>query len=207
MNFFLKEFEEHLPFAIFVSFIAILLVLIGQLFDFHLGRGVFEWTHFIHLFFSAAATSAVYARYRKNLLIGVLIGIVGAILIGSLSDVLLPFAGASIFQIPVLFHLPILEEPFLVIGVSLMGAILGYLIKRSLFSHSIHVFLSVFASLFYLINYAVIGDNLLLWLLGFLIVIITVWLPCCFSDIGFPMLFVGKRDSCNSDCCHSHKHS
>ncbi|MAG39663.1 hypothetical protein CMI41_01715 [Candidatus Pacearchaeota archaeon] len=190
---FWTEFKEHLPFAVFVSFVAVSIVLIGEFSSFHIGRGFFEEAHFVHLFFSAAATSAVFYRHRKNIYLGVLVGILGAIIIGSVSDVLFPYVGSSIFGIPVLFHLPILESTLLVLFVSLVGGIFGVIIKKSILSHSLHVFLSVFASLFYLINFAVLGDNVVLWLISFLIVILTVWLPCCLSDIWFPLLFIKKK--------------
>ena len=193
---FVREFEEHLPFAMFATFLAFLLVIVLNTFGISLERGMFEGVHFTHLFFSAAATSAVFYRYRKNLIGGIFVGIIGAILIGSISDVLFPYLGAQVFRIPISFHLPLLEETLFVLGVSLIGAGFGIFIKKSFFSHSAHVFLSVFASLFYIRNYAsLIG--VFDWVFALLIVVLTVWLPCCLSDLGFPLLFVGKK----------HKHS
>ncbi len=193
-SFFIKEFEEHLPFAIFASALALVAVILFSLFGYRLGEHSFEYIHFIHLFFSAAATAMVYHRYKNGFIRGILVGIVGAIILGSLSDVLFPYSVVSIFRFPALFHLPLLEEPLIVIGISALGSVFGQVVKKNYFNHSIHVFLSVFASLFYLVNYVVL-TGIFAWTVAFLILVLTVWLPCCLSDLAFPLLFVGHKHS------------
>jgi hypothetical protein len=40
----------------------------------------------------------------------------------------------------------------------------------------------------------------------FIVLFISVWLPCCFSDIIFPMLFVRSSHSHEGHCCCHHHH-
>jgi hypothetical protein len=196
---FLHEFDEHLPFAILVSVIAFVLIGLGSFFDVRFGAGMFEPIHFVHLFFSAAATTAVYSKYSSGIFRGLSIGVIGAILVGSISDVLFPHFVAFLFQFPAIFHLPLYEAPLIVLLVSVVGSIFGILLKKSAFSHSIHVFLSVFASLFYLVNYVHL-NGLFAWVIAFLILVLTVWLPCCLSDLAIPMLFAKNNKKCGHHC-------
>ena len=192
IKFFLKESLEHLPFAIFAAFFALFIVFLSSFTSLSFGPQIFEGVHFSHLFFSAFATSAVYARYKTNFFQALLVGIFGAILIGSISDIIFPYLGALIFRIDVSFHLPLFEEFFIVLGISCMGAIAGGILKKSHFPHSLHVFLSVFASLFYLVSFSVFS-NFLSWIRALILIILAVWLPCCLSDLWFPLLFVRNK--------------
>ena len=194
LNFLLKEFLEHLPFATGAAILAFAFVFLSRFIGWSFGPEIFEGVHFSHLFFSAFATSAVYARYKNNFVYAILIGVFGAILIGSISDVIFPYLGALIFGIDVSFHLPIFEESFLVLLISGFGALAGRVFKVSHFSHSFHVFLSVFASLFYLVSFSVF-TGLLSFLVVLLLVILAVWLPCCLSDLWFPLLFVRDKQT------------
>ena len=89
--------------------------------------------------------------------------------------------------------------PFIFIGI-LCGIIASERVGQSTkFSHSSHIFVSVVASLFYLISFGVsnwAGENVFPYV--FVIVIFCVTIPCCISDILFPLLSV----SCpGSECC------
>jgi hypothetical protein len=203
---FLNEFREHLPFAILVSVLALGFVILGNVLGYRFGENLFEKIHFIHLFFSAAATSMIYFHYKKNFFAGILVGISGAILLGSLSDILFPYIVVSIFRFPALFHLPLIEAPALVLVFSFIGSIFGQVVKKNRFPHSAHVFLSVFASLFYLVNYVVL-TGIFSWTIAFLTLVFAVWLPCCLSDLAFPLLFIRKGLKCVVHGCGIHKHS
>jgi len=187
-----QELKHHLPFSFFASLVAGALVGIFYLLGSVPSEGLFEIMHPAHVLVSAIATSAIYWKYKKSFLRGIFIGIIGAILIGSLSDVILPWLGGNLFSLETSFHLPIIEKPFLILGVGLAGAIIG--MKWGLFKvgHSIHVFLSIFASLFYLLAFS-IEINALVILGISLIVFLAVFIPCCVSDIVFPILFVRDK--------------
>jgi len=186
-----KELKHHLPFTFFASLVAGLLVAIFYSMGSIPSGGLFEIMHPAHVLVSAIATSAIYWKYKKSFLNGILIGVVGAILIGSLSDVFFPFLAGNLFSLNTQFHLPILEKPFLILGVALFGAVIGIRWKLSKISHSIHVFLSIFASLFYLLAFS-IEISFFGVLLISLVVFLAVFIPCCISDIIFPILFIKR---------------
>ena len=162
--------------------------------------GLFEIMHPAHVLVSAMATAAIYWKYNRSVVKTILVGVGGAILIGSLSDILFPWIFGNLFSLHTHFHLPIIEKPILIIGVALVGSVAGMSLGLFKFSHSIHVFLSIFASLFYLLAFSVEMNVLSVLLISFL-VFLAVYIPCCISDIVFPILFIKKP--CR-DCGHWH---
>lgn len=192
----LIELRNHVPFTAFAVIFAVIIIMIISLFGlFNLPEGLFHGFHYIHVLVSAIATSAVFYKYKQKYLSAILIGITGAIILGSLSDVLLPYLGAEIFNLTPDFHLPIITNTFFVLFFALLGSMTGIALKKSKVPHAIHVFLSVFASLFYLINYSYNGpvNYFLETIMLFGIVFIAVIIPCCLSDIIYPLLFIKKN--------------
>ena len=123
-----------------------------------------------------------------------------AILVGSLSDVIFPYLGAQIISLQPKFHLPILEQPLLILGSALLGSLAGIKLKTTKIPHTFHVFLSVFASLFYLMAYTT-NFTLIHFFLSIIVVSIAVIIPCCVSDILLPFFFLKKKiRTCD---CHS----
>lgn len=186
-----KEIIKHSPFTLIASFLAVILVIILNIQQKNITETTFEILHPLHVLASAITTSAIYYKYKKNLTNTILIGISGAILIGSLSDILLPFLGANLLNIDTHFHLPIIEEPLIILGVALLGAIIGIKTKITEFPHTMHVFLSIFASLFYILAFTTAITTVQLLIIG-IIIFIAVLAPCCISDIVFPLLFLKK---------------
>ena len=98
---------------------------------------------------------------------------------------------------------PMLVVPFAVVGV-FVGMIAAETVTRSTyFSHSAHVFVSSAASIFCLVSFGLTD-----WAekLGyvFILMILAVVIPCCFSDIVFPLLVACRNpDSCG---CVGHHH-
>jgi len=191
-----EEIKEHIPFTGGASLIATVLVAIISLVykqEFiSISGGLFELLHPLHIIFSAFVTTAIYYKYKKQIIPAILIGVIGAIIIGSLSDIILPYLEANLLLLETQFHLPLIKEPIQIIGAALMGSILGLFMLKTKFPHFVHVFLSVFASLFYITAYS---TNLTpLYLIAvFLIVFVAVIIPCCLSDIIFPLLFIKKK--------------
>ncbi|MBT7102567.1 hypothetical protein HN935_03590 [archaeon] len=197
------ELKHHLPFTLVVSLLAGVFVAIAFLFDLA-STGIlvnsFEVIHPLHILVSAAATSAIYYKYKRSVLGSVGVGVVGAILIGSISDVLLPWVAGNIFALETVFHLPIFESPFLILGVGVVGALVGIFFGFFKLTHSLHVFFSVFASLLYLLAFSVAMSVWAVLVIS-LVVFLVVYVPCCISDIVFPILFI--RKPCK-DCGHWH---
>ena len=199
-----RELKHHLPFTLTVSLAAGVLVALA--FIFNLGSSVllgnmFEVVHPAHVLVSAAATAAIFRKYNKSVVGAGLIGIVGAILIGSISDVLLPWIAGNLFSLHTHLHLPIVEAPLLILGSAFIGSLVGIYIGLFKLNHSLHVFLSVFASLFYLLAFSV-EIGVLSILASSLIVFFVVYVPCCISDIVFPILFI-KRPCKNCGYWHN----
>ncbi len=193
----LKELKEHIPFTVFAVGVAVLIVLfIHYLLKQEIGKEVFHFFHFLHVIVSAMATGAIYYKYRPSVLAAFFVGIAGAVIIGSLSDVILPYLGGLVLNIHIHFHLPLIEETLQTLLFASLGGILGVTIQVSKTPHFIHVFLSVFASLFYILAFSTVFAPVY-FLASFLIVFIAVIIPCCLSDIVFPFLFL-KREKKNT---------
>lgn len=191
----LHELREHLPFTAFATLIAMAIVVFGFLINktafLSYTTSLFYIFHPAHIFFASIVSSAIYFRYKKNILTAIAVGFIISIVIGSISDVIFPYLGGLIFGLETSFHLPIFEEPLLIILVSLSGcslAILGF----TKIPHFLHVFLSVFASLLYILAFS-IPLNFLSLVLVFIITFISVVVPCCLGDIVFPLILQKSR--------------
>ena len=186
---FLKELKHHIPFTASATIIAIIFVFIIKSSN---TTQAFEILHPLHIIASAIVTSAIYFKYKKNIPLALLIGLTGSIIIGSISDVILPYLGALLFNFQPSFHLPLIEEPIMILSSALIGTIFGIATKITRFPHFVHVSLSVFASLLYITSFSQ-NISSIYWLASFIIVFIAVLVPCCISDIIYPLMFVGKN--------------
>jgi hypothetical protein len=195
-----RELKHHLPFTLTASLAAGILVAIFYSFGQVPSKELFEIAHPAHVLVSAIATSAIYWKYKKSALKTILVGASGAILVGSLSDVVFPFLAGNLFSLHTHFHLPIIENPLLILSVAFFGAILGAYSNLFRASHMLHVFLSIFASLFYLLAFSIEMSAIAILMISGL-VFLTVYIPCCISDIVFPLFFIKKP--CK-DCGHWH---
>lgn len=107
-------------------------------------------------------------------------------------------------------HFGFIEEWYIVNPAALLGILIAYFLPRTKFPHAAHVLVSTWASSSYLLM-NMQSEMTIGVLCGALVTLfLAVWLPCCFSDIVFPMLFV-KSDiqlagSCLDHAHHSHAH-
>jgi len=200
-----KELKGHVPFTIAgaVTGIIIMAVVVFSNVPTSISQTVFYTLHPIHVILSAMTTTAMYRRYGKGKIwISILIGYVGSIGIATLSDAVIPYIGAVLLNIDIEFHIPFIEtEIFPVIGIAkwqlvnsaaIIGILLGHWKNLTKFPHYGHVLLSTWASLFY---FTAFGIAYWIPLLGFifLFLILAVLVPCCLSDIAFPLLFVREE--------------
>ncbi len=194
----LKELKEHAPFTFLATIIAILLAVIIK---FSLSKNIpqefFHIMHPLHIFVSALVSAALFYKYKKNVLMGLLVGITVSLILGTISDILIPYLGATIFNFSTEFHLPLIEESFLIISTALIGSILGIIIKISKEPHFLHVFLSVFASLFYLTTFTE-SLEYMKFIIMIIIVFVSVLIPCCISDIVLPILISKNKKNSKS---------
>jgi hypothetical protein len=200
----LNELKEHAPFTAIGAVTGIIIMVIIVLADIpaSISEATFYTLHPLHVVLSALVTTAMYRRYsRGKLWAAVLIGYFGSVGIATLSDAVIPFLEGSTLNIGLGFHAPFLEtEAFPYLGVpkwvvinsaAVIGIALGYWKQTTKVPHSGHVLLSTWASLFYFTSFST-ADWLPLLPLIFLFLFLAVWIPCCLSDIVFPLLFVRK---------------
>lgn len=191
----LEELKEHIPFTALATlisvFIASLILIKPEFLNYTIP--LFEFFHPAHILFSTIVSAAIFYNYRKNIPIAIISAILISLIIGSLSDIIFPYLGSLLFQIPISFHLPVLEEPLLIFGVAIVGAGAGIIFRRTKFPHFLHVFISIFASLLYIFAYST-NFSWLTILLIFIITTLSVTVPCCIGDIILPIVFSKKEN-------------
>jgi hypothetical protein len=189
----LRELRHHAPFTAIGTFSGIAIMLVFS--NIHMPRSfsdtLFWFLHPMHVLLSALVTAALYRRKTNaRFLATFIIGYVGAVGIATLSDSLIPFIGEWLLDLPYReVHIGFLEKWWLVNPMVLIGIIIGFFWPKTYIPHAGHVFLSTWASLFHMTM--ALGDSIppvqLIVIPVFLF--LAVWLPCCTSDIVFPMLF------------------
>lgn len=104
-------------------------------------------------------------------------------------------------------HLGFIEDWQIVYAAAIIGVIIAYFLPRTKFPHAAHVLLSTWASSAHIMM-NMNSDITAGAIAGiFVILFIAVWLPCCISDIVFPLLFVKSDIELVSVCeCTSHEH-
>lgn len=191
-----RELNEHVPFTLVATLLAVVITsvvfLIYSSSIISTVTSLFYIFHPAHVFVSAVVSAGIFYKYRKSFLLAVVIGIASAVIIGSLSDIVLPYLGGTLFGLKTSFHLEVFEKPLLILGVALVGGVVGTVTQLTKLPHFLHVLLSVFASLFYLFAFSLNINFLAVVLIG-VIVFIAVLIPCCLSDIIIPLLFVRKK--------------
>jgi len=196
------ELKAHLPFTISAVIIAFGIVWLmdqwGKLT--HL-QSAFHILFPTHLFLSTTTTTAMFWRHDKKLAKALLIGCTIPLVSCSASDIFMPYLGGVILGQSMTLHICLIEEPGLVYPFVALGIICGmvavnYLRNTTFFSHGAHIMVSSLAALLYLLSFGLV--NWIPLLGGLLIIIlISVLIPCCSSDIVFPLLFIHpkSRDS------------
>ena len=105
-------------------------------------------------------------------------------------------------------HLGFIHEWYIVHPVAILGIILAWYIPKSKCPHAAHVLISTWASSAHILMFSNVSLTPGVIAQVFGILFIAVWLPCCISDIIFPMLFVDSELAKKGLCgCHSHGHN
>ena len=188
------ELKEHAPFTALgaVSGVIIMAIVVLGNIPSPISQTAFLVSHPGHVVLSALATTAMYARYQKGKIWAVvLIGWTGSIGIATISDAIIPYLGGSLLQAQMEFHVPFIEEWWINL-VALAGIAIGYWKQTTRIPHFGHVLLSTWASLFYFTAFG-IADWIPLLPFIFLFLLLAVWIPCCTSDIIYPLLFVRRE--------------
>ncbi|MBU2617059.1 MAG: hypothetical protein KKI07_00055 [Euryarchaeota archaeon] len=206
------ELRHHVPFTAFSVCVA--LILLGILtMAFSLSKvqmsecchELFHVFHPVHILFSATATTAMFWRHERKLLRAVIIGLIGSLGICGISDVFLPFLGGTVVSTEMEFHWCLIVHPMTIVPFAIFGVLLGLVSTdvvhgrgSTIFSHSSHVFISTMATMLYLMAFGFtewiphIAET-------FLIIFLGVMIPCCTSDIIFPLL-LSKSINIMNEC-------
>jgi len=89
------ELKSHAPFTLFGSLTGIICMLLFRNLDHETSRRVFYVFHPGHVFLSAIVIASLFQLYSKKgkLIVVLLIGVLGSVGVGTLSDSLIPYAG------------------------------------------------------------------------------------------------------------------
>lgn len=189
-----SELKEHMPFTALGALAGIVVMAVAVLTNVphDISHGIFHTLHPVHVLLSALVTTAMYMRYKKGRIwTAVLIGWTGSIGIATTSDAVIPYLGGVLLKANMEFHVPFIEHWWINL-VALAGIGIGYWRQTTKIPHFGHVLLSTWASLFYIITFGQ-ADWIPRLPFVFLILFLAVWLPCCMSDIVYPLLFVRKE--------------
>lgn len=198
-----KELKEHAPFTIFGASTGIIIMFLFRQIPSGISHNIFYTLHPMHVVLSAFATASMYNLHKCGpmkgkckLLILLVIGYLGSIGIATISDSIIPYIGEILLDLPNReMHLGFIEKWWLINPLAITGVIFAYFKPETKVPHMGHVLLSTWASLFHIIMSLGVDVSWLQYLYIFLFLFLAVWLPCCVSDIVFPLLFVGESDN------------
>lgn len=209
-----NELKSHAPFTLFGASTGIVCMLLFKNLEHETSQRIFYVFHPAHVVLSAMVTAAIFQLHSKRpkFIAVLLVGFFGSIGIATLSDSLIPYLGELLLGMHIHLHshehagfveqahIGFIEGWYLVIPAAIVGVLIAYFRPKTKFPHAGHVLLSTWASSFHMLM--AMGGQLSTWRLmgsfGFLF--LAVWLPCCISDIVFPLLFVKSP----ADSLHVH---
>ena len=193
------ELKHHAPFTAVgaLTGIAIAAAFLHLSIPPPVSQHLFEVCHPLHVLLSAMTTAAMWRLHgRRGLLTTIIVGYVGAIGIGTISDCLMPYLGELLLGFKDAHpHIGFIEHWYLVNPAALVGVAIACWRPNTRVPHAGHVLLSTWASLFHMLMH--IGEGQLIGPLTTAAIAATlflaVWLPCCTSDIVFPLLLLGRK--------------
>lgn len=203
----LEQLKAHAPFTSLGAFLGVAFCLLFKDLSHDASHRLFEIFHPFHVFLSALATSAMYRKFASHqkktasyFLSLLMIGFVGSIGVATLSDSVIPFLGEYLLRLKHMhLHVGFIESWYIVLPSALLGIIIAYVKPQFKSSHTTHIVVSTWASLFHIMMAL---DGNLSFVVGigiFVFLFLAVWLPCCLSDIVFPLLFTGKVEVCSHE--------
>lgn len=197
----IKELKEHAPFTIVGAITGVAVMALFKNLPSDISYKVFYTLHPLHVVLSALVTASIYElhkcgriRGKCNLWVLLAIGYVGSIGIATLSDSLIPYIGEILLGLPNKeVHIGFIEEWHIVNPAALIGVGIAYFRPSTKIPHYGHVLLSTWASLFHMIMALGGGISWYSYVIIFVFLFLAVWVPCCVSDIVFPLLFVKTK--------------
>jgi len=199
------ELTSHVPFTIAGALVgvAVAVAFLWSGVSEKWAERLFDVFHPAHVLLSAVATAAMYRLHTKgkaSIVKTFLVGYVGAVGIGTLSDCLVPYAGELLLgaagehgHIHARPHIGFIDQWWLVNPLALLGVGIAIAWPTTKISHAGHVLLSTWASLFHMLM--AVSGRVPIWMIAGMgaILFVAVWLPCCASDIVLPLLFARRK--------------
>ena len=197
----IEELRNHAPFTALGAITGIIIMIFLQKLPYKISYNIFYILHPTHILLSALVTASMYELHkckritvRCNLFVLLMIGYIGSVGIATLSDSVIPYIGEIILGLPNRgIHIGIIEKWWLVNPLALIGIAIAYFRPATKFPHAGHVLLSTSASLFHIIMAKGEVLNFASYIIILFFLFLAVWLPCCLSDIIFPLLFIKKE--------------
>ena len=200
------ELVEHAPFTAVGAVAGIIVMVIIHFSNAprEVSHALFYTLHPLHIVLSALVTTSLYRLHHKRvkLWLTIIIGYTGSVGIATLSDIIIPYLGGDVLNIPWELELPFMETarmPFIGIpkwivvnAAAVIGMAIGYWKPTTRLPHMGHVLLSTWASLFSFTAFG-IANWIPLLPFVFLFLFLSVWVPCCVSDIVYPLLWVREE--------------
>lgn len=202
------ELKEHAPFTFMGAVIGIVIVFFVRNMPENITFKLFYVFHPAHVLLSAFVTTSMYKLHKKNpnIIKLFLVGIVGSIGVATLSDSILPYIGETLLHFPHKeLHLGFIEKWYIVNPIAILGIVLASFKPSTKFPHSVHILISTAASLLHIVmSLSGIFIGIPLYIEITFLLFLSVWLPCCFSDIVFPLLFTSpnQTECTEHHCCH-----
>ncbi len=225
---FMRELAHHLPYATLSVAVGLMLL---SIIDVFFQSGIVESTlhahshavscsdlcshpsgmdilfhsfHFIHILFAVSGAMMTFYRYSRNIIAGLVVGVISASVFCTLSDILLPYLAGTVLGVSMELHICFFSElsnilPFLIVG-AINGLVMSsiptfYSEQHSLRLHMFHTFISAMACAFYAIGHG-FSDFYAYFGIFFILILSAVVLPCTLSDIIVPIVcarFIGKK--------------
>ncbi len=237
----LDELKNHAPFTLFGAVTGVAMMLLFRGLSEQTTFRLFYVFHPLHVLLSAVVAASLFRLHEKTrkFFLVLVVGYLGAVGVATLSDCIIPYYGETILGVAVpteaevhgthggeaqgagapehdgkpKLHLGFIEEWQIVNPAALLGILIAYFLPRTRLPHAAHILISTWASAAHIMmnTHTAMGPVTVLGM--FIVLFIAVWLPCCFSDIIFPMLLVGDKAAlahhhhhgCCSEADHEHK--
>jgi hypothetical protein len=224
------ELKAHAPFTLLGAVLGIAFMLIFRNATEKGLWGLFAFFHPAHVVLSAMVTASMFklCSRRIHIITIILIGYFGSIGVATLSDIIIPHFGAEVFGLNIpteaqmhhhaesagsvdnshdvetphseRIHFGFIEEWYLVNPAAFLGIFIAYFWPHTKFPHAGHILISTWASSAYLMMDMGAAIGLSSAVSVFITLFLSVWLPCCLSDIVFPLLFIKSGADLPESC-------